>query len=61
MRSILYLLYGMVVISVCTWIDARTMQRYNSAPRSWSSGSGSHGTGSTGPGAGGWSGGAAHK
>lgn len=59
MRSILYLLYGMVVISVCTWIDARTMQRYNSAPRNWSSGGGSHS--STGTGAGGWSGGANHK
>jgi hypothetical protein len=56
MRPIIYLLYGLVVVGVCTWIDARTMQRYNSAPRNWSSGSSSHGTGG-----GGWLGGAHHK
>lgn len=37
MRHFFYLLYGVVVIIVCTWVNASDMQERN-ASRGWSGG-----------------------
>lgn len=43
MRQLVYLVYGVVVIVVCTWVNASDLEQHNSS-RGWSSGGGRGGS-----------------